>query len=152
MYYYYPQFTDKETKMQRGHMVSKWWRKNLNPRSLMTVVMSQQRRWLPGRCVDRYAVASSPVENSQSFVKQSGPSQAGRVICRFNKLYHKSHQRVKFTAHLCPCDWMHFSKMGKIILFTPHVLLIMWLWHPSLWEVVSVSSTWIYERLWLQWK
>lgn len=152
MYYYYPQFTDEETKTQRGRMVTKWWRKNLNPRSLTTVVMSQQRRWLPGRCVDRYAVASSPVENSQSFVKQSGPSQAGRVICRFNKLCHKSHQRVKFTAHLCPCDWMHFSKMGKIILFTLHVLLIMWLWHPSLWEVVSVSSTWIYERLWLQWK
>lgn len=152
MYYYYPQFTDEETKTQRGHMVSKWCRKHLNPRSLMTVVMSQQRRWLPGRCVDRYAVASSLMENSQSFGKQSGPSQAGRVICWFNKLCHKSHQRVKFTAHLCPCNWMHFSKMGKIILFTPHVLLIMWLWHPSLWEVMSVSSTWIYERLWLQWK
>ena len=40
-----------------------------------------------------------------------------------------SHQRVKFTANSCPCDWMYFTKMGKIIFFIPHVLLITWLWH-----------------------
>lgn len=100
MYYYYPQFTDEETKTQRGHMVRKWWRKDLNPRSLMTVVMRQQRWWVPGRCVDRYAVASSLMEKSQSSVKQSGPSQVGRVICGFNNLCHIKESSLQQTHAL----------------------------------------------------
>lgn len=56
MYYYYPQFTDEETETQKVHTVSKWLRQDLNPRSLMIAVISQQRWQLPGRCVARYAV------------------------------------------------------------------------------------------------